>query len=334
MPSAPTVGWAKLRVTAVTVAALAILFVLVLLLSGGTLFQSRVSVYLYVPDATGLATGAAVRVDGIDVGSTSRIGLSGSALPARAIRLTLSVQRARLPAITSDSTAELTADSLVGDQFVDITSGTAATHVPVGGEIRYKGAPGLMQSLDLTQFQQQLRLVDAVLRDMETGHGPIGKFVQGDQLYSDVLHRMATLQVDLRAAVKTTGAVGSLIYTDSHYRRIDDSLLRLDSTLARVQSSPWLRETGQYQQFLDAARDLRQSVSAVRSGPLFQSDDLYADLSRRLSTLVRTVDDFNSSPAFSSSLVYDNLTGMSREWGALARAVRENPKKYLGVSVF
>jgi hypothetical protein len=263
-----------------------------------------------------------------------RIGLSGSALPARAIRLALSVQRARLPAITSDSTAELTADSLVGDQFVDITSGTAATHVPVGGEIQYKGAPGLMQSLDLTQFQQQLRLVDAVLRDMQTGHGAIGKFVQTDQMYSDVLGRMATLQTDLRAAVKTTGAVGSLIYTDTHYRRIDDSLLRLDSTLARFQSSPWLRETGQYQQFLDAARDLRQSVSAVRSGPLFQSDDLYADLCRRLSALVRTVDDVNSSPAFSSSLVYDNLTGMSREWGALARAVRENPKKYLGMSVF
>src|ERR1017187_9370422 len=115
------VGWAKFRVTAVTVSALAILSVLLILLSGGTLFQSRVTLYLYVPDATGLAAGADVRVDGIGVGRAASIGLSNSAVPDRAVRLVLSIQRGRLSTITSDSTAELTADNMVGDKFVDIT---------------------------------------------------------------------------------------------------------------------------------------------------------------------------------------------------------------------
>jgi phospholipid/cholesterol/gamma-HCH transport system substrate-binding protein len=334
MPSTPSVGWAKLRVTAVAVAALAILFVLVLLLSGGTLFESKVTVYLNVPDATGLATGADVRVDGIDVGNTAQIGLTKSAVPARAVRLALSIQRARLSTISSDSTAELTADNMVGDLFVDITSGTSLTHVPAGGEILYKASPDLMQSLDLAQFQQQLRMVDSTLKDMETGRGPVGKVVQGDQMYKDAVRRVAKLQDDLRAAAATTGAIGRVLYTDRDYRQIDQSVQRLDATLARLQSSPWLRETGQYQQFLDAARALRQSVADTRAGPLFQSDEMYLDWTRRAVALVRTVDEFNSGSAFSSSLVYDNLTGISREMGTLAREIREDPKKYLGIKVF
>ena len=334
MPSTPSVGWAKLRVTTVAVAALAILFVLVLLLSGGTLFESKVTVYLSVPDATGLATGADVRVDGIDVGNTAQIGLAKSAVPARAVRLALSINRARLSTISSDSTAELTADNMVGDLFVDITSGTSPTHVPAGGEIHYKASPDLMQSLDLAQFQQQLRMVDSTLKDMETGRGPVGKAVQGDQMYNDAVQRVAKLQADLRAAAAATGAIGRVLYTDRDYSQIDESVRRLDASLARLQSSPWLRETGQYQQFLDAARALRQSVADTHAGPLFQSDEMYVDWTRRAAALVRSVDEFNSGSAFSSSLVYDNLTAMSREMGTLAREIREDPKKYLGMSVF
>jgi hypothetical protein len=334
MPSAPSVGWAKLRVTVVAMSALAILFVLVLLLSGGTLFQPMATVYLYVPDATGLVPGADVRVDGIDVGTTARIGLSGSTVPDRAIRLVLSVRRSRLATITSDSTAELTADNLVGDQFVDITSGIASTHVPAGGEIHSKTSPSLMKSLDLAQFEQQLRIVDGVLNDMETGHGPVGDFVHSDQMYADVVRRLAVLQDDLRAAVKTTGAVGSVLYTDRLYRQIDDPLLRLDATLARFQSNPWLRETGQYRQLVDAARSLRQSVADTRAGQFVQSDELYLDLTHRLVAIEQTVDEFNSSPVFTSSLPYDNLTSMSRELGAFVHDLRENPRKYLGMKIF
>jgi phospholipid/cholesterol/gamma-HCH transport system substrate-binding protein len=334
MSSTRGVGWAKFRVAAVTVAALAILSVLVLLLSGGTFFQPKVTVYLYVPDATGMDTGADVRVDGINVGTTASVGISGSTVQDRAVRLVLSIQHSRLSTITSDSTAELTADNLVGDKFVDITSGTASTHVQAGGEIHYKASPDLMKSLDLTEFEDQLRIVDATLRDMEAGRGPIGKFVQGDKMYNDLVRRMAQLQNDLRAAAKTTGAVGSVLYTDRLYRQIDDPLLRLDARLARIQSSPWLRDTGQYQQFLDAARGLRKSVADTSAGQLFQSDDLYVDSARRLVALVQTVDDFNAGPQLTSSQFYDNLTGMSRELGALAHDLLKNPRKYLGMKIF
>jgi len=328
------IGWARVRVVAVTVAAVAILSVLMVLLSGGTFFQPQATLYLYVPDAIGLGTGADVRVDGIDVGTAVGIVLSGSKVPDRAVRVVLQVQRSRLATISDDSTAELTADNLVGDKFVDITSGTSLTHIAAGGEIRYKEAPDLMKSLDLQQFQAQLRVVDAALRDMEEGRGPVGKFVQSDKMYSDLVRRMAKLQNDLREAASTTSKVGSVLYTVRDYRQIDDPLVRLNETLARLRPNPWLRDTGPYEQFLDAARGLRQSVADVRAGRLFQSDELYVDWARRLGALARAVDDFNASPAFTNSLLYDNLTGMSRETAAFLRDLRQNPKKYLGMKVF
>ena len=328
------VGWARIRVIAVTVAALAILSVLLVLLSGGTIFQPQATLYLYVPDAIGLNTGADVRVDGIDVGKTASIGLSGSQAPERAVRVVLQIQRSRLSTIPNDSTAQLTADNLVGDKFVDITSGTSTTHIAADGEIRYKATPDLIKSLDLQQFQAQLRIVDAALRDMEQGRGPVGKFVQGDKMYTDLVRRMTKLQNDLREAASTTGKVGSVLYTANHYRQIDDPLVRLDATLARMRPSPWLRDTGPYQQLLDAARGLRQSAAEARAGQLFQADDLYVDWARRLGALARAVDEFNASPAFTNSLLYDSLTGMSREMADFMRDLRQNPKKYLGMKMF
>jgi hypothetical protein len=128
--------------------------------------------------------------------------------------------------------------------------------------------------------------------------------------------------------------VGSVLYTDRLYHQMDDPLVRLDSTLARIQSNPWLRDTGQYQQLVDAARGLRKSVTDTGAGQFFQSDDLYLDFARRLAAMVRTVDDFNAGPQFTSSELYDNLTGMSREMGAAAHDLLENPKKYLGIKIF
>src|ERR1039457_3205763 len=117
MPSARHVKWAKFRVLAVSLAAAAVLGAMVYLLSGGSLLEQRAQIYLYIPDATGLEKGAPVRVDGIDVGKVSAVELTGSNRPDRIVRVTLAVTRQRLASFTADSVAELSADTLVGDQL-------------------------------------------------------------------------------------------------------------------------------------------------------------------------------------------------------------------------
>ena len=86
MPSPEQVNWAKFRASAVILAALMILGTLVYLLTGGTFLEPKAQIYLYLPDATGVAPGSPVRVDGISVGKVSLVELSGSNEPNRVVK--------------------------------------------------------------------------------------------------------------------------------------------------------------------------------------------------------------------------------------------------------
>src|SRR5215471_9403263 len=129
MPSVERVQWAKFRVGALSVAALLILGTLLYLLTGGTLLEPKATIYLYMPDAMSLAAGAPVRVDGIGVGKVESVVLSGDTQPNRVVKVAMIVDRARLASIPDDSTAQASADNLVGDKFVDIAGGKSPTRI-------------------------------------------------------------------------------------------------------------------------------------------------------------------------------------------------------------
>src|ERR1035441_7132467 len=93
MPSARQVNWAKFRASAVIVAGLLIFGALSFLLTGGTLLEPKTQIYLYLPDATGVAPGSPVRVDGIGVGKVTLVELSGSNEPNRVVKIYMQLFR-------------------------------------------------------------------------------------------------------------------------------------------------------------------------------------------------------------------------------------------------
>jgi phospholipid/cholesterol/gamma-HCH transport system substrate-binding protein len=336
MPSARQIHWAKFRVLVVTAAATVILTVLLYLLTGGTLFQRKATLYLYIPDASGVGPGSPVRVDGIGVGKVASVKLSGSNRPARIVQVALSVELGHMAHIPVDSTADIGTDTLLGDKFIGIRSGTSAAHVTPGGEIALKPE---VTSLDLVQFAVELRTVDATLREIEQGTSPLGQFVLGDDMYRNVLHRLVQIQRGLRAMTDTTSQIGGLLYTDKIFRQIDAPLVALDQTLARIQSGQgpvgqMLRDSAQYDRWRAAFADLRQSVAEFRSGPLVESDATYQQWNRVLASLVERVDEMNGSPLVTSSEMYDNLNGLAIEMRSTLRDFRENPRKFLRLKVF
>src|ERR1039457_3631036 len=280
MPSAGHVKWAKFRVLVVSLAGASVLGTSGYQLSGGSPLEQRAQIYLYIPDATGLGKGSPVRVDGIDVGKVRAVELSGSNRRDRIVRVTLAITRERLASFTADSVAQLSADTLIGDQFVDVTSGTAAQAIRDGGELIYKNQPEMLKSLDLTQFTQQLRVVDATLTDLEQGRSQFGKFFQDTEFYNDLSRRLKELHAGIRAAVGTNTTVGSLLNSDQMHRQAGDLLAHLDESLAQLESGQGdfgrlLRDSGQYDQLLAGVRDLHKSVAALGGGPLLESEAQY-----------------------------------------------------------
>jgi phospholipid/cholesterol/gamma-HCH transport system substrate-binding protein len=339
MPSAEQVNWAKFRSSAVILAALLILGTLAYLLTGGTVLEPKVQIYLYLPDATGIAAGSPVRVDGIQVGKVRLVELSGSNEPNRVVKVTMAVDRDRLTSITDDSTAETTSDTLIGDKFVDVTSGTAEKHLMPGGELQFKASGGLMERLDLSQFQQQMHLIEVLLDDIEQGRSPLGEFIKGEKLYNDLRDKIAKLQQGIHVAADTTTAVGQALYTDELYRKISEPLRQLDASLAQLQAGKGaggllLRDTKQYEQALAQVGDLRRSIVGLHRAEMMADDRAYRGWTQTVAALSRQVDEFNTTPMLTTSAVYDNLAGMAKELQTTTKAFRENPKKYLRVKVF
>jgi phospholipid/cholesterol/gamma-HCH transport system substrate-binding protein len=339
MPSVLQVRWAKFRVAVVSAVALLILMILAFLLTGGTLLEPKARLYVYINDATGLGPESPVRVDGIGVGVVDSVGFSGSNDPNRIIRVQMTIERERLPNITSDSVAQISNDTFVGDKFVDITTGKAAGHVPANGELHFKPQPDLMRSVDLTDFEHQLRAVDETLADIENGRSPFGQFVIGDQVYNSMRRRFAELQNSLKNAEATDAQIGGLLYTDALYRKIHVPILQLDQTIALLQSGQgelgrFLRDPAQFQQFRGMLQDLQKSIADARQADFMQSGETYSGWSNAVAFLSRQVDDINSSRMLNTTDVYESLSGAAREVQKNIQDFRENPKKYLRLKVF
>ena len=339
MPSARGVALAKTRSSVVVLSSLAIVSVLVYLLTGGSLLEEKVTLYLLIPDATGLDAGSPVRVNGTDVGKVRGVALSGSSDPDRIVRLTMRVERAHLRDIPADSLAQLSSDTMIGDRYVDIQQGQSTARIQPDGEIRFKAQPELLKSLDVQQFARQLRIVDATLTDIEQGKSPLGQFVRGREFYDKVRQSLDLLDAGFRDATSATSRVGQFLTTDRDYRQILDPLAEIDERLARIQAGQGplgqaLREDGQYTHFLDQTAELRRSVAEFRKQDFMASDSLYNGWNKTVLSLIRRVDDINSSPMFTNSLDYDNLTVMARQLRDSIRDLRENPKKYLRIDLF
>jgi phospholipid/cholesterol/gamma-HCH transport system substrate-binding protein len=339
MPSAQQVNWAKFRASAVILAGLLILGTLAFLLTGGTILEPKTQIYLFLPDATGVAPGSPVRVDGIGVGKVILVELSGSNEANRVVKVTMSIGRDRLASITGDSTAETTTDTIIGDKFIDVTSGTGASHLMPGGELQFKGSGDLMQRVDIAQFQKQMHLIEVLLDDIEQGRSPLGEFIMGETIYNDLRKRITELQRGIHVAADTTTAVGQALYTDTLYRQITEPLRQLDESLARLQSGQGtggalLRDTQQYEQALAQVADLRRSIESLHGAEMMTSDRAYREWTRQAAAIVRQVDEFNAGPMLTTSAVYDNLQGMAKEFQATTKEFRENPQKFLRITLF
>ena len=325
--------------SAVTASALLILATLGALLTGGTLLEPKSTIYLYMPDAVGLVAGAPVRVDGIGVGKVESVTLSGSREPTRVVKVTMTVDRERLRSVPDDSTAEASAETFVGDKFVDITSGVSATRVRPGGEITYKATPDMLKRLDVEQFDHRLRVIDALVTEIEQGKTPLGQFVQGDEMYRSLLKRTAEIEAGIHAASNVTGALGSALNTDTLYRQIADPLNELDQNLAKIQSGQgplgqFLHDDAQYAQLRDSLNGLRTTLGQFRSDEFLSSDRQYAEWTSAVQTVIHQVDGFAASPMLATTAVYDNLNGIAKELESELKDFRENPKKYLRLKMF
>jgi phospholipid/cholesterol/gamma-HCH transport system substrate-binding protein len=278
------------------------------------------------------------------VGKVRGVRLTGSADPNRVVQVIMRVETAFLRSIPLDSYAQIGADTMIGDQYIDISSGKMSRHVLGNAEIRYQPPTDVLKSLDLSQFEKQLRQIGALLTDIESGKGLVGQFVANEELYSSTVRSAKELEQGLTMAVSTTSEVGQVLYSDTLYRDVRRPMQDLDAALARMMagqgdSGRLLRDSAQYDELRAQAGELRKSLAAIRAGEgaagqLVTSDATWVALNRTVAAAIEAVDRFSTNPMFVTSATYDNLNGMAREFTAGMRDFRTSPEKFLRMKLF
>jgi phospholipid/cholesterol/gamma-HCH transport system substrate-binding protein len=352
MPDPHKVRWSKLRVGIIGSLAFLILFVLVFLLTSAKgIFRHYATLHTYMPDASGLANGTAVRLNGITVGFLDKLQLTGSRDPKRTVEFDMKVQSSFLPQIPVDSHVGVAAANLLGDKFLNITKGLASEHVADGAELPAQSTqdiPEMMAQMSnvLDSFTKIVGRADNLLAGVEAGKGNLGLFLKDDELYRRLNAIAAEGQQLLADVQKGHGTLSKILYDDELYNDLDKPIKRIDAMLADLQAGQGtagklLKDPALFDdahQTLDQMRQLIADINAGKgtAGHLLKDPVLGQRLDDLVAKFNTTIDKINSGQGTLGQLatnpqLYDALTGATREFQSLAKDMRANPKKFLTI---
>ncbi|HUP04192.1 MAG TPA: MlaD family protein [Bryobacteraceae bacterium] len=327
-----------------------ILFALVFLLTSSKGILTRNAILrTYMDDASGLAEGTPVRLNGITIGYLDKLQLTGSREPRRAVEFDMKVKRRFLEQIPVDSVAGIAASNLLGDKFIDITKGRSPEHVRPDAEIlslQAQDIPELMaQTANLmVGFQGIVARLDKLLAGVENGQGNLGLFVKDRQLY-DRLNDIASEGQKLLSDVRDgQGTVSKLLYDPTLYNEIRAPLNRINAILADIDAGKGtagklVKDPALYDEAKQTMTEIHGLVSDINAGKgtagkLAKDDQLYTRLNDLSAKLNATLDKINSGQGtmgqlMTNAALFDSLNGAVGQLQGLVQDVRKNPKKFL-----
>ena len=352
MPERSKVRWSQLKVGLVALAALIIAGTLIFLLTSTTgIFRHEALLRTYMDDASGIADGSPVRLNGLTVGYLETLRLTNSRNRQRTVEFDMRVDPRYLKDIPVDSVAGISAANLLGDKFINITKGTGQQHVEEGAELTsaaVQDIPELMaESVKvLTTLQTIVNRLDTLLAGVEAGQGNIGKLIKDDELYTR-LNGIASEGQKLLSDVRTgNGTISKLIYDDALYQEVRAPLKRMDALLADLQTGQGtagklLKDPALYDDARASLAEIHGLLADLNAGKgtagkLLKDDQLHAHMDQLVGKLNGTIDKIDAGQGTLGQLLvnpqlYDSLASATREFQQLAKDMRANPKKFLTI---
>jgi phospholipid/cholesterol/gamma-HCH transport system substrate-binding protein len=354
MASPEKVSFAKLRVGVMAIVSMVIVAVLIFLLTGQkSVFTRTFDLRTLMADSSGMADGAAVRLNGIMVGNVDELKLSGQKDPQRIVEVVMSIRRDYLTEIPKDSVAAISAANLLGDKFINITKGSSPDHVRPGDEVRSapnQDIPELVAQATslLGQFQNLLSRVNVVLSDVEAGKGNIGKFLKDEELYARLNSAISETQQILTEVRTGKGTLTHLLYDDSLYQDLRAPLQKLNAILAdldqgRGTAGKLLKDPALYDDLRKTTAQANQLLADLQAGKgtagkFLKDEGLYNAINQLVAKVDTTIDKLNSGQGTLGQLMvnpqlYDSLNGATGELHQFVKDLRANPKRFLRIKL-
>lgn len=350
MPSQKQVRWAQLRVGITVIFATITLCVLIFLMSGTTgLFTKKVTLLFYQDNAGGLRIGAPVRLEGVDIGNVTGIGVVADR-GVDPVQIKMKIAGKFQPLVKKNATATLNTAGVLGETFVDIDSRNA-TGGPVqnGDELKAKDTPSFNDVVKSTQGTLEnvdvlLQRVDRIVSFIESGQGSIGKLIYDQELYTRLNTTLNEVQGIVVQISSGKGSIGKLINDDELYNKANASVDKLNGIIDEINNGQGtvgklLKDPSLYNNANDTISKANALMTDINAGKgalgKFAKDEAFAkkldDTVTRLNSLATKIDNGEGSlgKLANDPSLYNNADQMLVETRHLLQGVRENPKKYL-----
>jgi phospholipid/cholesterol/gamma-HCH transport system substrate-binding protein len=337
--------WTELRVGVFVLVGLFVLAAGIFYVTGAGVLGPKYRLYNYQADVSGLANGAPVRVDGVDVGNVESISLvpRNQSGKARNIQIVMRLDRRYQPDILTDSAASLVTEGLLGNKYVNISRGFTGVPLKDGQEVAASEVKEMLGSLQALSDSMQV-----ILNDVKDGKGTIGKLLTDPQAYdrlNSVLGNADSLVTNIQ---KGKGTLGKLVTSNEMYDKVDKGLDNVNGLVTDVRTgkgtiAKLLNDPTLYDEAKKALSNGNAVLGDVRSGKgsigkLMNDDALYNKLRDTSSNLAEASSKLNENTTtagklFSDPKLYDNLAGLTGDLRLLIGEFRQNPAKFLRIKV-
>jgi phospholipid/cholesterol/gamma-HCH transport system substrate-binding protein len=351
VPSQKQLKWSELKVGATVVVASIALAVLILLMSGGNLFTSKVLLYSYFPDASGLTQGAPVRLSGVDIGNVKTIRIVPNRL-LDPVQVAMKVNTKYRFLLRKDSSTLLSTAGVLGATYINIDSSHATQpEVEDGDTLPSKEQPGYDEVIrsansSLQNMDVLLKRMDRIIAYVESGQGSIGKLIYDAALYNRVNATVAEFQNLVNDIAQGNGSLGKLIENDELYNKANASIDKINALMDDINAGngtvgKLLKDPSLYNSANQTVANIRQLTDEINAGKgaigKLTKDQEFANRLQntmdRLSNLADKLDTGNGSAALflRDPTMYNNTNKVLTDTQELIKAIRENPKKYLTI---
>lgn len=313
--------WSGLKVGIVVLIGLVIfVFVVTIVGTEQNIFSSTYDLKLFMPNVRGLVEGAMVTLGGLKVGYVTDMKFV-TRDETTGVDITMSILTKYEYAITSSSIAQIKTIGLLGDKYIDITIGPGHEEPLAEGSMLplresfdlEEAGPQLNKTLkDFTELLGSAKQIAATIRD---GEGSVGKLISEPDFADGLDHFLASMNRILAAVEDRRGPLGTLVYDDS----LSMNIHAVSGNLRAVTE--------------------RLSTGKGSMGRLIMDESFYTSLlsfATRADTLMSkaAADSSNVSKLISDPSFYNQLTRLMHDLNLLIVDLRENPDRYVRISVF
>jgi phospholipid/cholesterol/gamma-HCH transport system substrate-binding protein len=343
MPRTRSLAWSELKIGIFTVVAIFLAILLVFLVGGQAGFPwQRYHLKTRVPDVQGLKGGAVVRLAGVDVGQVTDVAFAGTQ-----VEVIMELNKEVREKITTNSRAMLGSLSLLGEAVIDVTMGVGGQPLPDWGYIPSQRTPGQISDV-AAQATTSIEEATALLRDIRSGRGTVGKLFTDESLYKEFSAFLVSAEHVVDAINRGQGTLGKLVNDPAAYKALRASLDDLHSITARIEAGEGslgrLIKDEQLAKSLTATTDNLAGITGQlkagqgTAGRLLKDDALY----NRLTTITEQLDSIvlrlyegegTAGRVLKDDQLYENMNGAVSELRALIADIRKDPRKYLNVRV-